>query len=45
MSDLIEKVKRRARKQWITQEIINKMDEQRKWKVSTMKKEGRITEN
>jgi hypothetical protein len=32
MSDLDGKVKRRARKPWITQEIISKMDEQRKWK-------------
>jgi hypothetical protein len=32
MSDLVEKVKRRARKPWITQEMISKMDEQRKLK-------------
>jgi hypothetical protein len=31
-SDLVGKVKRRARKSWITQEIISKMGDQRKWK-------------
>jgi hypothetical protein len=30
MSDLVGKVERRARKPWITQEMISKMDEQRK---------------
>jgi hypothetical protein len=30
MSDLIGYVDRKARKSWITQEMINKMDEQRK---------------
>jgi hypothetical protein len=29
---LVGKVERRARKPWITQEMISKMDEQRKWK-------------
>lgn len=33
MSDfLVVKVEREARKPWITQQMINKMDEQRKWK-------------
>jgi pyruvate formate-lyase activating enzyme-like uncharacterized protein len=32
MSDLVGKVERRARKPWITQEMISKMDERRKWK-------------
>jgi len=32
ISDLVGKVKKRARKPWITQEIINIMDERRKWK-------------
>jgi hypothetical protein len=31
MSDLVEKVERRARKPWITQEMISKMDERRNW--------------
>lgn len=33
MSDfLVVKVERKARKPWITQQMINKVDEQRKWK-------------
>jgi type I site-specific restriction endonuclease len=32
MIDLVEKVERRARKSWLTQEMISKMDERRKWK-------------
>jgi type I site-specific restriction endonuclease len=32
MSGLVGKVERRARKPWITQEMISKMDERRKWK-------------
>ena len=32
ISDLVGKVEKRARKPWITQEMISKMDEQRKWK-------------
>jgi hypothetical protein len=32
MSDLVGKVEKRARKPWITQEMISKMEEQRKWK-------------
>jgi hypothetical protein len=40
ISDLVRKVEKRARKPWITQEMISKMDERRKWKnVNT--KEGR----
>jgi hypothetical protein len=40
LSDLVGKVKKRARKAWITQEMISKMDERRKWKnIST--EEGR----
>jgi hypothetical protein len=40
MSDLVGKVEKRARKPWITQEMISKMDERRKWKnVNT--EEGR----
>jgi hypothetical protein len=31
MSDLVGKVERRARKPWITQEMINNMGERRKW--------------
>ena len=39
-SDLVGKVEKRARKPWITQEMISKMDERRKWKnVNT--EEGR----
>jgi hypothetical protein len=32
ISDLAGKVEKRARKPWITQEMISKMDERRKWK-------------
>ena len=32
LSDLVWKVEKRARKPWITQEMISKMDERRKWK-------------
>jgi len=38
ISDLVGKVEKRARKPWITQEMISKMDERRKWKnVNTEK--------
>jgi hypothetical protein len=33
ISDLVGKVERRARKPWITQEMISKMDQRRKWKT------------
>jgi len=40
VSDLVGKVEKIARKQWITQEMISKMDERRKWRnVNT--EEGR----
>jgi len=32
ISDLVGKVEKRARKPWITQEMISKMEERRKWK-------------
>jgi len=32
MSDLFAKVYRKVRKPWLTQEMINQMDEQRQWK-------------
>jgi len=32
ISDLVGKVEKRARKPWITQEMISKIDERRKWK-------------
>ena len=32
ISDLVGKVEKRARKPWITQEMISKTDERRKWK-------------
>jgi hypothetical protein len=40
MSDCMGKVEKRARKPWITQEIISKVDERRKWK-SVSNEEGR----
>ena len=40
LSDLVGKVEKRARKLWITQEMVSKMNERRKWKnVNT--EEGR----
>ena len=38
-SDLLVKVDWGARKPWITQEVISKMDEERKWMSTTKKKE------
>jgi hypothetical protein len=32
LSDVVGKVDRKARKPWITLEMINKMDERRKWR-------------
>ena len=32
IGDLVGKVEKRSRKPWITQEMISKMDERRKWK-------------
>jgi type I site-specific restriction endonuclease len=32
ISDLVGKVEKIARKLWVTQEMISKMDERRKWK-------------
>ena len=41
ISDLVGKVEKRARKSWITQEMISTVDERRKWKdVNT--EEGRM---
>ena len=40
ISDLVGKVEKRARKQWITQEMICKMGERRKWK-NVNNEEGR----
>jgi hypothetical protein len=40
ISDLVGKVERRARKPWITQEMISKMDERWKWK-NVNKEKGR----
>ena len=40
ISDLVGKVEKKTRKPWITQEMISKMDERRKWK-NTNPKEGR----
>jgi hypothetical protein len=48
MTDLVGKVERRAKKPWITQKRISKMDEQRKWKNVNNeegRKEGRTTEH
>jgi hypothetical protein len=43
---LIRRVDRKARKPWITQEMINKSDEQRKWNgVQLRKKKGRTAED
>ena len=42
ISDLVGKVEKRARKPWITQEMISKMNERRKWK-NVYIEEGRRT--
>jgi hypothetical protein len=42
MSDLVGKVKRRARNPWVTQEMISKMDERRKWKNVRNKERRKI---
>jgi flagellar biosynthesis component FlhA len=43
ISDKVGKVEKRARKPWITQEMISKMDERRIWKNVAPKKTGGIT--
>jgi type I site-specific restriction endonuclease len=40
ISDFVGKVEKRARKPWVTQEMISKMDERRKWK-NVNNEEGR----
>jgi hypothetical protein len=40
ISDLVGKVEKRARKPWITQEMVNKMGKRRKWK-NVNNEEGR----
>jgi hypothetical protein len=45
MNDLAGKVNRKARKLWITQKVMDRMEEGRKGKNSTTKKEGRTTED
>jgi type I site-specific restriction endonuclease len=42
ISDLVGKVEKRARKTWITQEIISKMDERRKWKNINTEEDKKI---
>ena len=42
ISDLVGKVEKRARKPWITQEMISKMDEQRKWKNFNTEEDRKI---
>jgi hypothetical protein len=41
VSDLVGRVDRKARKPWVTQKVINKMDERREWKYVNNKKGGR----
>ena len=41
ISDLVGKVEKRARKPWITQEMISKMNERRKWKNANPEKGSR----
>ena len=43
LSDLVGKVEKRARKPWITQEMISKMDEKGDGRTSTLKKAGKTT--
>jgi hypothetical protein len=44
MSDLIGKVERRARKPWVTQEIIIKMENKESGRMTSTNTEGRTTE-
>jgi hypothetical protein len=44
-SGCVGKFEKRARKPWITQETISKMDEQRKWKSVNTKKKEKTTED
>ena len=43
LSDLVGKVEKRARKPWITHEMISKMDERRKWKNVNTEEARRTT--
>ena len=43
ISDLVGKVEKRARKPWITQKMISKMDKRRKWKNFNTEKAGGTT--
>ena len=43
ISDLVGRVKKRARKPWITQEMISKMMKEENGRKSTLKKTGRTT--
>jgi len=45
MCDLVGKIDRKARKPWITQEMIKKMDEQKTGKMLTTENEGSNIEN
>ena len=43
LSDLVGKVENRVRKPWMTQEMISKMDERRKWKNVNTEEARRTT--
>jgi len=43
ISDLVGKVEKRARKPWITREMISKMDERTNGRMPTLKKAGGTT--
>jgi hypothetical protein len=45
MSDCVGKIEKRVRNPWITQEMISKMDERRKWKSINTEKGKEITED
>jgi hypothetical protein len=45
MGDCVGRVEKRARKQWIMQEMIGKMDNERNGRVSILKKEDKPTED
>jgi hypothetical protein len=44
-SDCVGKVEKRARKPWIKQEMISKMDERRKWKNVNYEERRKTTED
>jgi hypothetical protein len=45
MSDCMGRVGKRARKPWVTQEMVSRMDERRKWKSVNAEEEEKTIED